>query len=61
MTRYTICSAPVAIAEFRLQGKEPLRRSRHRRKDNLKVGIGEIGCDDVNFIGQAQYGGVAVF
>jgi hypothetical protein len=47
MMRYTICSAAVAVEEFGLQGKEPLRRSKRRRKDNLKVCIGEIGCDDV--------------
>jgi hypothetical protein len=54
-----MCSAAVADAEFRFQGKEPLRRSRHRRKGKMKVDFREIGCDDMKYIGQAQYGPVA--
>jgi hypothetical protein len=32
----------------RPEGKKPLRRPRFRRKDNIKLDLGEIGIDVVN-------------
>jgi hypothetical protein len=56
-----MCSAAVGDAEFRFQGKEPLRRSWRRRKGKMKIDFREIGCDDMKCIGQAQYGPVVGF
>jgi hypothetical protein len=37
-----------------LLGKRPLGRPRRRRVDNIKMGLGEVGCGDVDWIGMAQ-------
>jgi hypothetical protein len=36
------------------EGKRPLGRSRRSWVDNIIVGLGEVGWDDVNWIGLAQ-------
>jgi hypothetical protein len=36
------------------QGKRPLGRSRHRRVDNIRMDLGEVGWGDVDWIGVAQ-------
>jgi hypothetical protein len=38
----------------RPEGKRPLGRSRHRREDNIKMDLGEIGIDGTNWIRLAQ-------
>jgi hypothetical protein len=38
------------------EGKRPLGRPRRRLVDNIKVVLGEIGCDRVDGIGLAQDG-----
>jgi hypothetical protein len=36
------------------EGKRPLGRPRHRSLDNIKMGLTEIGCGGVDWIGLAQ-------
>jgi hypothetical protein len=38
----------------RLEGKRPLRRSRRRREDNIKIHLRKIGLDGANWIRLAQ-------
>jgi hypothetical protein len=38
----------------RPEGKRPLGRSRHRREDNIKMNLREIGIDGTNWIQLAQ-------
>jgi hypothetical protein len=38
----------------RSKGKRPLGRPRLRREDNIKLDLGEIGIDGVNWIQLAQ-------
>jgi hypothetical protein len=38
----------------RSEGKRPLRRTRHRWEDNIKMDLGEIGFGDVDWIHLAQ-------
>jgi hypothetical protein len=38
----------------RLEGKRPLRRSKCRWEDNIKMDLKEIGIDGVNWIRLAQ-------
>jgi hypothetical protein len=35
-------------------GKRPLRKPRHRWSDNIRMGLGEVGWSDVDWIGLAQ-------
>jgi hypothetical protein len=32
------------------EGKRPLRRPRHRRKDNIKLDIQDVGCGGTDWI-----------
>lgn len=48
---WTMCEAALHDAEFRFQGKEPLLRSRRRRKGKMKMDFREIGWDDMKCIG----------
>jgi hypothetical protein len=36
------------------EGKRPLGRSRRRWVDNIRMGLGEVGWDDVDWIDLAQ-------
>jgi hypothetical protein len=36
------------------EGKRPLGRPRHRWKDNIKMGLQEVGCGGINWIELAQ-------
>jgi hypothetical protein len=36
------------------QGKRPLGRPRRKRVDNSRMDLGEVGWDDVDWIGQAK-------
>jgi hypothetical protein len=36
--------------------KRPLGRPRRRWVDNIKMDLGETGCDGVDWIGLAEYG-----
>jgi hypothetical protein len=36
------------------EGKRPLGRPRHRWVDNIRMGLAEVGWDDVDWIGLAQ-------
>jgi hypothetical protein len=36
------------------EGKRPLQRPRHRWVDNIRMGLGEVGWGDVDWIGLAQ-------
>jgi hypothetical protein len=36
------------------EGKRPLGRSRRRWVDNIRMDLGEVGWDDVGWIGLAQ-------
>jgi hypothetical protein len=36
------------------KGKRPLRRPRHRQKDNIKLDLQEVGCGDMDLIKQVQ-------
>jgi hypothetical protein len=36
------------------EGKKPLRRPRRRWVDNIRMDLGEVGWDDVDWIGLAQ-------
>jgi hypothetical protein len=36
------------------EGKRPLGRPRHKWVDNIKIDLGEIGWDDVDWIDRAQ-------
>jgi hypothetical protein len=36
------------------EGKTPLGRPRRRREDNIKIDLGEIGCDDMDWIDLAK-------
>ena len=36
------------------EGKRPLWRRRHRRKDNIKTDLQEVGWGDINWIDMAQ-------
>jgi predicted membrane protein len=36
------------------EGKRPLRRQRRRWVDNIRMDLGEVGWDDVDWIGLAQ-------
>jgi hypothetical protein len=36
------------------EGKRPLGRPRHRWVDNIRVGLGEVGWGDVDWIGLAK-------
>jgi hypothetical protein len=38
-----------------LKGRRPLGRSICRWKDNIKMYLKEIGCEDVDWINLAQY------
>jgi len=35
-------------------GKEPLGRPRHRRVDNIRMDLQEMGCEYMDWIGLAQ-------
>jgi len=35
-------------------GKRPLARTRHRRKDNIKIGFQKVGCRGMGWIDLAQ-------
>jgi hypothetical protein len=37
------------------EGRRPPGRPRRRWLDNIKMDLGEIGCDDMDWIGLAQY------
>jgi hypothetical protein len=37
------------------EGKRPLGRPRHRRVDNIRMDLGEVGRSDVDWIRLAQY------
>ena len=36
------------------EGKKPLARSRHRWEDNIKMGLQEVGCEDMDWTELAQ-------
>jgi hypothetical protein len=36
------------------EGKRPLGGPKHRRVDNIKLDLGEMGWDDVDWIGQVR-------
>jgi hypothetical protein len=36
------------------KGKRPLRRQRHRWEDGIRMGLGEIGWGDIDWIQLAQ-------
>jgi hypothetical protein len=36
------------------EGKRPLGRPRRRWVDNIRMDLGEVECDDVDWIGMAQ-------
>jgi len=36
------------------EGNRPLGKPRHRREDNIKVDLKEVGCEDMGWIGVAQ-------
>jgi hypothetical protein len=36
------------------EGRRPLGRARRRWLDNITMDLVEVGCDDVDWIGQAQ-------
>jgi hypothetical protein len=36
------------------EGKRPLGRPRRRRVDNIRMGLGEVGWGDVDWIGLAK-------
>jgi hypothetical protein len=36
------------------KGKRPLGRSRHRREDNIKMDLQEVGCGGMDWIGVVQ-------
>jgi hypothetical protein len=36
------------------EGKRPLGRSRRRWVNNIRMDLGEVGCDDVGWIGLAK-------
>jgi len=36
------------------EGKRPLRRPRHRRYDNIKMDLQEVGCGGMDWIEQAR-------
>ena len=38
----------------KLEGKRPLRRPRHRWVDNIGMGLQEVGCGYMDWIGLAQ-------
>jgi hypothetical protein len=42
------------VLVVRPEGKRPLGRSRRRWKDNIKIGLREIGIDGANWIRLAQ-------
>jgi hypothetical protein len=57
------CSSPGAFLKInctdrvlvgRLEGKRPLGRPRRRWEDNIKMDLGKIGIDGVNWIQLAQ-------
>jgi hypothetical protein len=36
------------------EGKRPLRIPRHRREDNIKIDLQEVGCEGMDWIDLAQ-------
>jgi len=36
------------------EGKRPLGRPRHRREDNIKIDLQEVGCEGMDWIKLAQ-------
>ena len=38
----------------KIVGKRPLGRPRHSWKDNIKMGLQEVGCGDMDWIDLAQ-------
>jgi hypothetical protein len=36
------------------EGKSPIGRRRRRWVDNIRMGLGEVGCGDVDWIGLAK-------
>jgi hypothetical protein len=36
------------------EGKRPMRRSRHRWEDNIKMDLKEVGCEAMDWIRLAQ-------
>jgi hypothetical protein len=42
------------VLDGRPKGKRPLGRPRHRWEDNIKMGLREIGIDDMNWIWLTQ-------
>ena len=38
----------------KLEGRRPLGRPRHRRVDNIKMDLQEVGCGYMDWIGLAQ-------
>ena len=42
------------VSVGRPEGKEPIRRPRRRREDNIKMYFRVVGCDAGNWIGLAQ-------
>ena len=42
------------VLEWKQEGKRPLGRPRHRRVDNIKMDLQEVGCGYMDWIGLAQ-------
>jgi hypothetical protein len=45
---------PFLLVKEKPEGKRPLGRPRHRWVDNIKMGLGEIGCSGMDWIDLAQ-------
>jgi hypothetical protein len=46
---------PYRIFLRKPEGKRPLGRPRHRREDNIRMGLEEVGCGGMDWIELAQY------
>jgi len=42
------------VLVWKPEGKKPLWRPRHRWKDNINMGLQEVGCGGVDWIDVAQ-------
>jgi hypothetical protein len=42
------------ILAGKLQGKRLLSSPKHKREDNIKMELRELGCDDVNWVYLAE-------
>jgi hypothetical protein len=49
-----MCRYVYRLLVGKIEGKRPLGRPRCRRVDNIKMDLGEIGLDGVDWIGPAQ-------